>query len=144
MVPLAKIPGVFAALMQGTRVPALRHALLYRVLSAGRHDDLWAQWIAAFHADRTVRKQVIGLVRQVDTDELLAATDGLAEWGGDAVVAWGMADKIFRPELGRRLATTLDCPFVEIPDAKTYVPLDAPAELADVVSEFAARPLAAG
>ena len=47
-----------------------------------------------------------------------------------------MRDRLFRPELGRRLAATLGAPFVEVPGAKGYVCLDAPEALADACSKM--------
>ena len=138
LLPMSKVPGLITAMMQGTRVPALRHALLYGLLSSGRHEQLWRRSVEPFLADRAIRRQAVGIFRQADPAELLAATNALASWGGEALVVWGMRDRFFRPELGRRLAAVLDAPFVEVPDAKTFVCLDAPEALADAVAGFAA------
>ena len=137
LLPMSKVPGLITAMMQGTRVPALRHALLYGLLASGRHEELWRRSVEPFLADRAIRQQAVGIFRQADPAELLAATNALASWGGEALVVWGMRDRFFRPELGRRLAAVLDAPFVEVPDAKTFVCLDAPEALADAVAGFA-------
>lgn len=137
--PLSKVPGLLTALMQGTRIPWLRHRLLYGVLATRRQDALWEQFLRPFHADRVIRRHTAEIFRKADPAELLAATNALASWDGDALVVWGMRDRIFKPGLGRRLAGTLRAPFVEVEGSKTFVCLDAPQLLADEVAAFVAR-----
>ncbi len=135
--PVSRVPGAITALLQILRVPVLRHALFYGVLASRRDDELWARFAAPFLADRAIREQAVGLLRRIDPAELRAATESLPAWGGEALVVWGMRDRFFRPELGRRLAAVLSARFVEVPHAKTFVCLDAPEVLADAVAAFA-------
>lgn len=137
--PAARVPGLLTALMQPTRIALLRHAGLYGILASERDDALWGRWVAPFHADREIRRQTASFIAAVRPQELDAATRALPDWGGDAVVVWGMRDRFFRPALGRRLADVLGAPFVEVDSAKTFVPLDAPRELAEVVADVATR-----
>ena len=137
--PMSRVPGLITALMQGTRVPRLNHALVYGLLASGRHEELWRRFVEPFHANRAVRAQAIGFMRQVDPAELVEASNALGSWGGDALVVWGMRDRFFRPALGQRLAATLGAPLVEVPDGKTFVCLDAPKVVADAVATFAQR-----
>jgi pimeloyl-ACP methyl ester carboxylesterase len=47
---------------------------------------------------------------------------------------WGTADRAFTTKLGRRLQHAFcDARFVEVPNARTFVPLDAPRQLTDAI-----------
>jgi pimeloyl-ACP methyl ester carboxylesterase len=52
---------------------------------------------------------------------------------------WGAADHAFTTKLGKRLQQAFaDATFVPVPKSRTFVPLDAPAALADEIMAIAA------
>jgi pimeloyl-ACP methyl ester carboxylesterase len=59
--------------------------------------------------------------------------------------AWGTEDRFFKLAIARRLAAMLpDARIAEIPDGKTFVPIDQPQRVAELVAEFAREPAAVG
>ena len=62
----------------------------------------------------------------------------MGDFDGPALIVWETADRAFKPELGRRLAGALREPrYVEVPEAKTFVMLDATDRLAaEILDSF--------
>ena len=139
LLPMSRVPGLMEVLMQGLRVPLLRHTFLYGPLSSRRHEDLWAQFTRPYFADAAIRRQTLGLLRRARPKDLLAATDVLRSWDRETLLVWGQRDLIFRPALGRRLAQALGARLVEVAGARAFVPLETPDLLADHVAAFAAE-----
>ena len=54
------------------------------------------------------------------------------------LLAWAPGDRFFPIEYALRLAAETGARIVELPDAKTFVPLDQPGRLADEIAAFAA------
>jgi pimeloyl-ACP methyl ester carboxylesterase len=55
-------------------------------------------------------------------------------------IVWGMADRSFRPSLGRKLAALFpNASMVEVPGARTFVALDAPRAVVDAIETVGAR-----
>jgi pimeloyl-ACP methyl ester carboxylesterase len=53
---------------------------------------------------------------------------------------WGLADRSFTPELGRRLVALFpNATWVEVPGARTFVALDAPDAVVDAITTVGAR-----
>lgn len=78
-------------------------------------------------------------------EELRDVSTRLNRFDGPVALVWGTADRVFTPELGRRLQQAFrNARFVEVPGAKTLVPLDAPDALVDeIVTVSGARAPAA-
>jgi pimeloyl-ACP methyl ester carboxylesterase len=57
------------------------------------------------------------------------------------LLTWAPNDRFFPIKYGRRLAQeTPNARLVEIPDSKTFVPLDQPQRLADEIAAFVSAP----
>jgi len=65
------------------------------------------------------------------------AAESLPAFDRPALVVWAADDRVMPPEHGRRLADLLaDGRLLEIPDSYTLIPLDQPAQLAEIIREF--------
>lgn len=138
----ARHPALFRALMEGTRITAIRHSPLAFGLLAKQPFDAaqTREWVMPYLTDAGVRRDAAAFCRGVDPRELAGVATRLRRFDGPALLCWGAADRFFTPELGRRLqACFADARMVEIAGASTFVPLDQPARVAEEVAAFAAR-----
>ena len=75
-----------------------------------------------------------------DTNLMVEAAERLPNFNRPALVVWATRDRVMPPQHGRRLAGLLpQGQLVEIDDSYTLIPLDQPAELAQVIREFTPR-----
>jgi pimeloyl-ACP methyl ester carboxylesterase len=117
------------------RVRALRHSPLGYGLLSRPHPELTASWLQPCQTDAGVRANLAALLRQIATTDLTEVAMRLPRFGKPVRLVWGMRDRCFTPALGRRLAAQFpDATMVEVPDASTFVALDAPHAVADAVT----------
>lgn len=136
----AKVPGLLTVAAQPLRLRALQRAPFGYGWLAKRPipGDLLADWTAGFFANQGVRRDATGFLRTADPAQTLEAAARLAAFDKPALVAWAADDRFFAPDLGRRLAQVLPQGRLEvIEDARTFVSLDQPARLAELIREFA-------
>ncbi|WP_030161588.1 alpha/beta fold hydrolase [Glycomyces sp. NRRL B-16210] len=121
------------------RSKAFRHSPLGFGLLANELDaDLTRSWIEPALTDPGVRRDAVRVLRGFDPRELLDVSTRLKDYTGRARIVWGMADRSFTPDLGRRLHGAFrDAEFVAVPGARTLVQLDAPELFADQIAGFA-------
>ena len=82
------------------------------------------------------------VARAVDPSDLVAVGGRLHRFEGPVRLVWGTADPFFTLDQAHRLAAAFpNATIVEVPGAKTFVPLDAPdrvaAEILDVTAAAA-------
>lgn len=88
--------------------------------------------------DPAVREDLRRFLVGVHRRHTLAAVDGLRRFDKPVLLAWAIEDRLFPIALAYRLATVLpDVQIVEIEDSYTFVPLDRPERLAELVVGFA-------
>lgn len=138
----ARRPALLRALLQAMRISAVRHSLLgYGLLV--RHAPDAAQtraWVTPYLTDPGVRRDAAAFCAAIDPRELSGIATRLRRFDGPVLLAWAPADRFFTLGLAHRLKDCFaDARLVEIPDARTFVPLDQPARLAAEVAAFAAR-----
>ncbi|WP_243653660.1 alpha/beta fold hydrolase [Pseudonocardia endophytica] len=81
-----------------------------------------------------LRRFLTGLHRR----HTLAAVDGLRRFPKPVLLAWASEDRLFPMSLAHRLADVLpDATVVEVDDSYTFVPLDRPERLTELVVDFA-------
>lgn len=129
---------VLGSLMASTR---LRHSALgFGLLSQNLPADLTRSWLAPSGWDPGVRRDLVALLRSLRPSELLDISTRLDRVKIPVTVMWGMADRAFRPSLGRRLAAAFaDAEWVEVPGARTLLAIDAPEEVVDAIIAIAQR-----
>ena len=123
------------------RLRPLRQSWLgFGLLAKNLPADLTRAWIEPAHTNAGVRRDAVRLLRNIRPAELLAVSTRLADVKIPVTVIWGMADKAFRPALGRRLhAAFTDAEFVPVAGARTLLALDAPDEITEAIVAIAER-----
>jgi pimeloyl-ACP methyl ester carboxylesterase len=122
------------------KVAALRRSPLGYGLLAQRNDALTASWVEPMSTDRRIAQNLATLLRAVGAMDLNDVATRLPRFAKPVTIVWGMADRCFTPALGRRLAALFpNATMVEVPGARTFVPLDDPAAVVDAISTVGAR-----
>lgn len=99
-------------------------------------------WVRPMAVSSGVRRDVKKLLRSIDVNLTLALPAELKSAGTSVLLAWGSEDELFSIDLAQRLAAAIgnNAFLTEIPDAKTFVPHDAPKALASTILAFTATP----
>ena len=138
----ARLPGFPVAIGQVLRVRALRHTPLTFgwVAKHGVPHEVIDTYAQPFLRDPGVRRDVVAFVRGVNSDLTCAAADQLRSFPKPVLIAWAREDRVFAPELARRLADLMpDATLRWIDDSYAFTPEDQPEVLADLVIDFLAR-----
>ena len=133
--------GLLTALLQPMRVRPLRKTPLAfgRLSKRELPDELLASWVEPFLSDAGVRRDTRRLLASVRPSQLLDNAARLHEFDRPVLIAWAPEDRFFPIDHGRRLAAIFpDARLVQVPDAYTFVSLDQPKRLADLIREFTA------
>jgi pimeloyl-ACP methyl ester carboxylesterase len=128
-------PGVVAGLALMARLRAVRRlALAAAPLTLEPvPDELVRGWVEPLR-DPAVRRDLVKFAHEVRPQVTLAAAERFAEFGREVLIAWGMRDRFFEPSLAERLAGAFPQARLErIANARTFVQLDAPEELARLI-----------
>ncbi len=143
MPPIARLPGGTTALQAPFRIGAVGRAV-YGLLARKPIDPaLVAAWLAPASADPAVKRDLTKLLVGVDKRELIAADERLGAFERPIRFAWAREDRFFKLAHAQRLAAAVpDARIAEIADARTFVPLDQPGRVAELVAEFVAEPVA--
>ncbi|MFD4988647.1 alpha/beta fold hydrolase [Streptomyces sp. NPDC058374] len=142
LVTAARIPGGLAAAFGLLRFrPARRLPMTWGWMSkrpvAARVMD---RWVRPAQTDPEIRRDLRAYLLGVPPrEELLRWAEALRGFQGPALVAWAAEDKVMPVAHGRRLAELLPrASYVEIPDSRTLLPQDQPAELTRCLRKFLA------
>ncbi|MGH8775098.1 MAG: alpha/beta fold hydrolase [Jiangellaceae bacterium] len=132
---LLKGTGRMLVNLQPMRARAFRHSPLgLGLLSTSLDAGQTRAWIEPCLTSKEIREDAVQFLRAADPQDLLDVSTRLHRFDRPVRIVWGMADRAFRPDLGRRLQKAFrDADFVEVPDARTFVQLDAPDVVADQV-----------
>ena len=132
----AKRPRLTAVLLAPMRLRPVRSSpLAFGMLTRRPLDaDLTRHWVTPAMNDRRIRQDIARFARQLDRKALVAAAPRLRDFTGPARIVWGTADRCFTLATGRRLAAAFaNSELVEVPDASTFVSIDAPDAVADSI-----------
>jgi pimeloyl-ACP methyl ester carboxylesterase len=138
---VARLPGAGWALLRPMNLTFLRN-LNFRPLIAGKIDSEQTRaWITPARTQSAVRRDLRKLFSGIKPKELEDVGSRLGRFTKPVQLAWAPKDPFFRIAHARRLADVFpDARLVEIPDARTFVPLDQPQRLADEIAAFAPVP----
>lgn len=127
-----------AALAAPMRIGALRR-LSYGMLAADPvKPALVDEWINASARYPGVRQDLQKFTSGLHKRHTLAAAERLRTLDRPVLLAWGRDDRFFTPAQAERLADTIPDARIEwIPGAKTFVSLDRPDRLAELIRGFA-------
>ena len=103
--------------------------------------DLIDQWVAAYFADKGVRRDLRRLTAALGDDDFMnQIASELASFTKPALLAWAADDKFFPVDHACRLAAILPNARVElIPDSRTWVMRDQPEFTARLIAGLARR-----
>jgi pimeloyl-ACP methyl ester carboxylesterase len=137
-------PGVLALVAQVARVRALRQRSMSK-MNLTIHpipDSMVRSWVGPLQ-ERGIRRDYTKVLRGLDSKYTLEAAERLREFHRPALLAWGTQDVFFPLSDAERLADTLpDVRLERIENARTFVQLDAPERLAELIGAFARAPAA--
>ncbi len=127
--------------LQPMRWRPFRHSPLGLGLLANELDpEQTRAWIEPSLTNPAIRKDAVAFLRAAEPKDLLDVSTRLDRFTGPVTIVWGTADRAFTTKLGRRLQRAFrDARFVEVPNARTLVPLDDPGRLADAIAAGVAR-----
>lgn len=132
----ARIPGSLAALDMFLRLRPLRRAALTvaPVTMRPLPDGLLASWFEPLHS-RRIRADLRAVLDAISPVHTLAAAEAMKRFDRPALIVWGTRDRFFPLSDAQRLAATLPHARLEtIEDARTYVQIDQPQRLAELVA----------
>jgi pimeloyl-ACP methyl ester carboxylesterase len=137
MPPLAKLPGGMVALSAPFRIGPVARRAFAPFARTKIPDELIASWMRPATKDAGVMRDLKKVTAGMDKRHTLAAAEKLR--GSDLPIRllWAPGDKYFPISYAERLANEAgNAEIVEIPDAKTFVPLDQPQRVADEIASF--------
>ncbi|WP_055476776.1 alpha/beta fold hydrolase [Gordonia sp. HS-NH1] len=126
-------------LAEAMRLRALRHSALGVGLLLNDPDpELTGSVFEPLQTDARIRDDFIAFLRGISPAELATITPRMSGVDLPVRLVWGRDDRCFTPAHGRRLAAAFPggAPFVEVPDARTFVSLDQPRAVADQIVEL--------
>jgi pimeloyl-ACP methyl ester carboxylesterase len=141
----ARVPGAAKVLTQALRARWVQRLPIgYGWLT--KHpmaDDVADSFLRPSRDSSEIRADVTRFLRTVHRRHTLAAAEKLGAFDRPVLLAWAREDRVFPISLAERLAERLpDATIVPVDDSLTFVPLDQPAVLADLIIDFV-RPDAA-
>ncbi len=136
---LLRGPISIKVLFEQMRFTALRHSPLGFGLLFRPDAQLTAAWITPARTDPRIRRDLATLLRNVAKTDLVGVSTRMTRFAKPVTLVWGQRDRCFTPALGRRLAAQFpNATLIEVPDARTFVALDAPAPVIDAVATVGA------
>jgi pimeloyl-ACP methyl ester carboxylesterase len=119
---------------EGTRQSPLGFGLLTH---RGVSDEVAIDWTESLINHREVRRDAAAVLRGINTRHTMAAAKALPDVDVPVMLVWGEDDKAFPMKLARRLAELIpNCRLETVPGSATFVSLDAPEVLVDLIADF--------
>ncbi len=139
MPPIAALPGGMAVLAAPFRVPAIARGAFRPFAKTRIPDDLIASWMEPRMRDPAVRHDLKKVTAGMNKRYTLEAAQKLRDSELPILLTWAPGDRYFPLKYAERLAREAgNARIVQIPDAKTFVPLDQPQRLSEEIAAFAA------
>jgi pimeloyl-ACP methyl ester carboxylesterase len=139
MPPLAKLPGGMTVLSAPFRIGAVARRAFRPFARTPIPDELIASWMEPATSDRGIMRDLKKVTAGMNKRHTLEAAEKLRGSELPILLAWAPEDRVFPISYAERLASeTGNARIVQIPDSKTFVPLDQPRRLAEEIAAFAA------
>jgi pimeloyl-ACP methyl ester carboxylesterase len=137
MPPLAKLPGGMLALSAPFRIGAVGRRAFAPFARTKIPAELIASWMQPATADAGVMHDLKKVTAGMNKRYTLAAAEKLRDSDLPIRLLWAPGDKYFPISYAERLAReTQNAEIIQIPNAKTFVPLDQPQRVADEIAAF--------
>lgn len=136
LVPLAKLPGGMAAIAIPFRSGAVARAA-FKPFAKDIPAELVASWMRPGLNDPGVKHDLKKVTVGMSKRYTLEAAEKLRGSDLPVLLTWAPGDRVFPLKYAERLAGEVpNARIVQIPDSRTFVPLDQPQRLADAIAEF--------
>ena len=137
---LLRGPISIKALFGQLRLRLLRHSPLgFGLLINNPDPHLTSAWLQPCLEDSRICRDLAALLRQVAAADLTDVATRLPRFAEPVTLVWGQRDRCFTPSLGRRLAGLFsNGRLIAVPNAKTFVALDAPGAVIDAIAAITA------
>ena len=137
MPPVAGLPGGMTLLAMPFRIGALARAAFRPFTKEPLPAELVASWMEPGFRDRDIRRDVKKVTAGMNKRYTLEAAERLRSSDLPVLLTWAPGDRFFPLKYAERLADeTPNARLVQIPGAKTFVPVDQPQRLADEIAGF--------
>lgn len=134
---LAKLPGGGGLMIAPFRIGFLARATFKPFSAAPIPAELIDAWGKPALTDRAVRRDLKKITMGMNKSYTLAAAEKLRGSKLPTLLAWAPADRTFPLGYAERFAAAMpNARIVQIPEAKTFVPLDQPQRLAEEIAAF--------
>jgi pimeloyl-ACP methyl ester carboxylesterase len=138
MPPIAAMPGGMTALAAPFRIGAVARAAFRPFARTPIPAELISSWMEPGMKSPGVRRDLKKVTVGMNKRHTLAAAEKLRGSQLPILLTWAPEDRFFPIKYAQRLAGEAgNARIVEIPDSKTFVPLDQPGRLADEIATFA-------
>jgi len=137
---VAKVPGLMPAFGLSLRLRPLRWAA-YRVLTNDPlPDELLRSWLAP-QRDAGIRRDASKFMGGASGKLTMEAAERLREFRRPTLIAWGDADRFFKPSYAERLAADIPNARLKwIEGGKTFCPIEDPDAVAAAIGSFIREP----
>jgi pimeloyl-ACP methyl ester carboxylesterase len=137
MPPLARVPGGMTVLAAPFRIGAVARATYGLLAKQPIPAELVADWLEPTLNDPAVRENARAFTAGADKRHTLDAAEKLRRFERPVRFAWAPEDRFFRLSDAERLAAIVPDGGVErVSDARTFVALDQPARVAELIAGF--------
>jgi pimeloyl-ACP methyl ester carboxylesterase len=144
MPPLANLPGAMTAMALPFRIAPLRRAAFAPFAKTTIPPQLIDSWMKPSQSDRGVARDTAKVTAGMNKRHTLEAAERLASFDRPVLLAWAPGDRFFPISYAQRLERTIpDATLEQVEGAKTFVPLDQPGRLAELIAGFVASNRAA-
>lgn len=141
LVPLAKLPGGMAVVGAPFRIGAVSRAAFRPFAKTSIPADLIASWMEPGLRDPGVKRDLKKVTAGMNKRHTMEAAEKLRGSELPILLTWAPEDRFFPKKYAERLASEAgNARIVEIPDSKTFVPLDQPQRLANEIASFVGSP----
>ena len=138
MPPIARLPGGISMLSAPFRIRGLARTTYAMLAKHPIPTELADDWVAPTLEDAGVRRDAGKFTAGMHKRYTLEAAEKLRGFERPVRFAWAPEDRFFKLADAERLAAIVPDGRIErIADAKTFVPLDQPGRVAELIAEFA-------
>jgi pimeloyl-ACP methyl ester carboxylesterase len=137
MPPLARLPGGMTAMAVPFRIGAVRRATYDMLVKHPISPELPDSWLEPVMTDPEIRRDAAKFTGGVHKRHTLEAAERLRTFDRPVRFIWAPEDRFFKLAKAEQLAAMVpDSRIERVADAKTFVPLDQPQRVADLIAEF--------
>ena len=134
---LLRLPGAAYALIRPVAVGPIGRAAFAPFAKKKIDPALITAWAKPSKEDRGVLRDARNFILGASSRQTEEAAKKLESFEAPVLLVWAPEDPFFKLSYAKRLEAAIpNARIVEVPDAKTFVPLDQPAKVAEAIRSF--------